>query len=187
MKRTKRYGGFLVGDRVQRKDGLFKNLNPGIIIAMRLGRLTVQWVDLNHKTFKSCFMPNQLINLTRQEEEELNKPIVAQIDENDELCVAFKEEIETKDIEDKDPPTEEMLEWIWENYRPLYEHLKRLTHLTKNEFRGRVKMVYYWLKKHKGIVDEYLKEHGFSVNKISPYPNPSPYPNCYTCTLAFEI
>lgn len=70
MKRTKRYGGFLVGDRVQRKDGVFKNLYPGIITAMSLGRLTVQWVDLNHKIFKSCFQPKDLINLTRLEEEE---------------------------------------------------------------------------------------------------------------------
>lgn len=69
MKRTKRYGGFLVGDKVQRKDGLFKELQPGVVVAMRLGRLTVQWVDLNGKTFRFCYMPNQLINLTRQEEE----------------------------------------------------------------------------------------------------------------------
>ena len=69
MKRTKRYGGFLVGDRVQRKDGVFDKLQPGVVVAMRLGRLTVQWEDLNGKTFKSCFMPNQLINLTRRKEE----------------------------------------------------------------------------------------------------------------------
>lgn len=69
MKRTKRYGGFLVGDRVQRKDGVCEQLQPGVVVAMRLGRLTVQWVDLNGKTFKFCYMPNQLVNLTRQEEE----------------------------------------------------------------------------------------------------------------------
>lgn len=66
MKRSKRYGGFLVGDRVQRKDGVYGQLQPGVVVAMRLGRLTVEWVDLNGKAFKFCFMPNQLVNLTRQ-------------------------------------------------------------------------------------------------------------------------
>lgn len=80
MKRTKRYGGFLIGDRVQRKDGVFKDLYPGIITAMRLGRLTVQWVDLNHKIFKSCFQPKDLINLTRQEEERKQKELSDKID-----------------------------------------------------------------------------------------------------------
>lgn len=69
QKRTKRYGGFLVGDRVQRKDRRFEQLQPGVVVAMRLGRLTVQWKDLNGKTFRFCYMPNQLINLTRYDED----------------------------------------------------------------------------------------------------------------------
>lgn len=73
MIRTKRYGGFLVGDRVQRKDGVFNKLSSGMVTGMGHGFIYTKWTDLNGKDFGAIFSPNQLINLTRQEEDRIPK------------------------------------------------------------------------------------------------------------------
>ena len=65
-KRTKRYGGFLVGDRVQDRRG-----KRGTVVNMQRGRLTVQFDGIYNKF---TIMPNQLINLTRQWEDKLKTP-----------------------------------------------------------------------------------------------------------------
>lgn len=68
-KRTKRYGEFRIGDKVQRKDGLFKDLAFGVVTDMKCGFIYTKWTDLRGQDFISTYSPNQLINLTRIEEE----------------------------------------------------------------------------------------------------------------------
>lgn len=71
MKRTKRYGGFLIGDRVKHK-----KYGKGVVDGYFNGCIFV-WFDkfvMNGDYFGSSIAPNQLINLTRIEEE--NKKII---------------------------------------------------------------------------------------------------------------
>lgn len=64
-KRTKRYGGFLVGDRVYYGTGFMKIC--GKVVDLRHGRIIVTFHSNPYEVFS--FAPNELINLTRQEEE----------------------------------------------------------------------------------------------------------------------
>ena len=66
MKRTKRYGGFLVGDRVRYKNCGFIDIE-GEVVELKNGNIIMaQMGDIDSKL---SFAPNQLINLTRQEED----------------------------------------------------------------------------------------------------------------------
>lgn len=65
MKRTKRYGGFLIGDRVEHK-----KFGKGVVEGYFNGCIFV-WFDkfvMNGDYFGSSIAPNQLINLTRLKE-----------------------------------------------------------------------------------------------------------------------
>lgn len=78
MKRTKRYGGFVVGDRVRPKHKMYDSVGIGEVVGMTDGKLIVLFIVpsngwMEEGKFKSAFMPNQLVNLTRIEEE--NKKI----------------------------------------------------------------------------------------------------------------
>lgn len=72
QKRTKRYGGFLVGDKVLVKGKYYEWLKEGEITGLVDGYCSVYFTE-NTKMLGEpvvfAFMPNQLINLTRQEEE----------------------------------------------------------------------------------------------------------------------
>lgn len=77
MKRTKRYGGFLVGDRVRVKKPLKYRSEEGVVTDFMWGRVEVKlWYERKEEDEiitmwdSVLFSPNQLINLTRQEEEE---------------------------------------------------------------------------------------------------------------------
>lgn len=70
MKRTKRYGGFLIGDRVKHK-----KFGKGVVEGYFNGCIFV-WFDkfvMNGDYFGSSIAPNQLINLTRIEEEKVGR------------------------------------------------------------------------------------------------------------------
>lgn len=71
MKRTKRYGGFRIGDRVRVKGKQYKWLKEGVVKALTDGYCSVYFKEnseLLSEPVHYCFMPNQLINLTRIEE-----------------------------------------------------------------------------------------------------------------------
>lgn len=68
MKRTKRYGGFLVGDRVRCQDLEAE----GVVTGLTEGGCVVTFdIKANGEIFEHdfFFLPRSLINLTRQEEE----------------------------------------------------------------------------------------------------------------------
>lgn len=67
MKRTKRYGGFRIGDRVRTKHDY--NIGNGEVVGMRDGYLLVKFIVLGNGIMEFAVMPNRLINLTRIEEE----------------------------------------------------------------------------------------------------------------------
>lgn len=90
MKRTKRYGGFRIGDKVQRKDGKFIKFQPALVIGFSNGYIRTHWTMNDGTYFESVFAPNQLINLTRIEEEEK---------EIDDKIKRYKNEL--KDINDE--------------------------------------------------------------------------------------
>lgn len=74
-KRTKRYGGFLVGDRVRVKvkGKYYEYLKEGEVKALTRGYCLVYFKEQSEMLSAPVyhyFMPNQLINLTRQDEEE---------------------------------------------------------------------------------------------------------------------
>lgn len=71
MKRTKRYGGFLVGDRVKSKSRHFTLV--GDIVALKDGMCIVDWEDVVGNTIRIPLYPKDLVNLTRQEEEVQDK------------------------------------------------------------------------------------------------------------------
>ena len=77
-KRTKRYGGFLIGDRVRVKT--HPVLGEGKVVGYDDGYIKIYFADYDShwqcddKEF--AFMPYQLINLTRQEECERNKKLL---------------------------------------------------------------------------------------------------------------
>ena len=73
MKRTKRYGGFRIGDRVKTKHDY--NIGEGEVVGMRDGYLLVKFIVLGNGVVDFAFMPNQLINLTRIEEEKITDPL----------------------------------------------------------------------------------------------------------------
>lgn len=62
--RTKRYGGFLVGDRVR-----FMH-TEGKVIDLRGGSVIVLFHNDDNEPYALATMPNQLTNLTREEEDE---------------------------------------------------------------------------------------------------------------------
>lgn len=68
MKSTKRYGGFLVGDRVQCQSTELE----GVVTGLTEGGCIVTYeIKANGEIFEHdfFFFPQNLINLTRQEEE----------------------------------------------------------------------------------------------------------------------
>lgn len=65
MKRTKRYGGFRIGDKVRYK----KTLTEGDVTGFTRGYVVVDFPINDRLTQIVSLMPNQLINLTRIEEE----------------------------------------------------------------------------------------------------------------------
>lgn len=78
MKRTKRYGGFLVGDKVRYKKCGFIDIE-GEVVGFCNGNIIMAFRgDLNNRL---SFAPNQLINLTRQEEKMKAKRIDWDIEE----------------------------------------------------------------------------------------------------------
>lgn len=72
MKRTKRYGGFRIGDRVYPKNKKDWRLDEGKVIHFQNGYVIAQFFDCGFTNPVLPFMPNQLINLTRQQEERTN-------------------------------------------------------------------------------------------------------------------
>lgn len=72
-KRTKRYGGFLIGDKVRVKGKRYEWLKVGVVKALTDGYCSLYFKEnseLLSEPVYYCFMPNQLINLTRIEEED---------------------------------------------------------------------------------------------------------------------
>lgn len=72
MKRTRRYGGFRIGDRVKHK-----KFGKGVVEGYFNGCIFV-WFDkfvTNGDYFGSTIAPNQLINLTRIEENKITDPL----------------------------------------------------------------------------------------------------------------
>lgn len=72
MKRTKRYGGFLVGDRVRVKGKQYEWLKDGEVKALTNGYCSVYFKENSEMLSEPvyyCFLPCELINLTRQNEE----------------------------------------------------------------------------------------------------------------------
>lgn len=65
-KRTKRYGGFLIGDKVKAKD--YDNLNNGEVVGFLNGYLKCVFNEITPRV-EVVFAPNQLINITRLDEE----------------------------------------------------------------------------------------------------------------------
>lgn len=68
MKRTKRYGGFRIGDRIYPKNKKDWRLDEGKVIQLQDGKVFAQFYDCGFINPVIAFMPNQLINLTRIEE-----------------------------------------------------------------------------------------------------------------------
>lgn len=73
MKRTKRYGGFLVGDRVRVKDTAKTSCKgSGKVMGYNGAKIVVESYPMKGMIHE--FMPNQLINLTRIEEKQKEIP-----------------------------------------------------------------------------------------------------------------
>lgn len=71
-KRTKRNGGFRIGDRVRVKGKQYEWLKEGVVKALKKGYCSVYFKEnseLLSEPVYYCFRPNELINLTRIEEE----------------------------------------------------------------------------------------------------------------------
>lgn len=72
-KRTKRYGGFRIGDRVRVKETRLskfgEELLGGNVIQLKYGMVMVESLDRLNHVFRSWHSPTQLINLTRIEED----------------------------------------------------------------------------------------------------------------------
>ena len=117
MKRTKRYGGFLVGDEVITK--VKYDMGKGRVVDMRGGFLAVRFDG----GLELGFMPNQLINLTRfEDDEEYKTQIVNKILSNvddmvksnvERLCTLYpfkpKRKLPTIHFSPSDVPKEETL------------------------------------------------------------------------------
>lgn len=85
MKRTKRYGGFLIGDRVRVKDTAKTSCKgSGRVIAYNGPMLVVESYPMKGMIHE--FAPRQLINLTRIEEEKKQEEYLDKLDKKiDEL------------------------------------------------------------------------------------------------------
>lgn len=71
MIRTKRYGGFLVGDRVRVRQ--YISTLEGKVVLLKDGKCLVEMVDGVGQVFRLYFYPKDLINLTRLETDEIPK------------------------------------------------------------------------------------------------------------------
>lgn len=164
MKRTKRYGGFLIGDRVKTKHDY--NIGNGEVVGMREGYLLVKFIVLGNSVLNFAFMPNQLINLTRQEEE-FDKFL-----NEGEIEIPLSKE-EAKEIEER------LKRMEMENWKPEDHNIMPYTPFV-DLITGTIEEREAKLWKLKERVAKLEME---TANILTPDPLPSPYPrDVYTTT-----
>lgn len=126
MKRTKRYGGFRIGDRVRVKGKQYKWLKEGVVKALTDGYCSVYFKEnseLLSEPVHYCFMPNQLINLTRIEEQEQLKKMLNEL-----------EEISQRSVEISNKTLESMKEWHRLTFPPFPSPYTRDVYTTTKDF-----------------------------------------------------
>lgn len=207
MKRTKRYGGFLVGDRVKVKEtAKCSAKGSGRVMAYNGAKIVVESYPMEGMIEE--FMPNQLINLTRQEEEEqelhektqfpwTSKEKQKQIENIEELLGLNKrctfpflyiknpKAISQDDFMKEFNPTP-YVDLITCSIKEREEKLRKLAEQELCETYGvEQPLVDNPSLEPEPTTEEMLKWMCVESENETPYPNPSPYPNCYTCTLDF--
>lgn len=143
-KRTKRYGGFRIGDRVYPKNKRDWRLDEGNVIQLQDGKVFAQFYDCGFTNPVVAFMPNELINLTRIEEEKKQKEYSDKIDkkinelfspeDGKRLLSVFSENKERKGVIDYNPdnlkPFEDLFKLsIKERERKISELKERVANL----------------------------------------------------------
>lgn len=198
MKRTKRYGGFLVGDRVRVKkkaDAVywdFECMMEGTVVSKIKGYLNIEFIDKNGGKHYFGRYPYQLINLTRQEECERNKE---QLDKftrkhfNQSADEYLKEDMEMtkKIIEDFCKPMTSLPRFDWISQDDLLKGLEdhdimppKANFNPAKEMREKAE-----LEMIKDFVDEALRQTEIFLSPLSPLGDtlPSPYTrDVYTTT-----
>lgn len=157
MKRTKRYGGFLVGDKVKAKG--YDKLN-GEVVGFLNGYLKCVFNEIAPRV-EVVFAPNQLINLTRIEEER-TKGGIGTIPPKTKLVVL--EDLPVTPFEDK----------VIGN---IQEARLKLAELQDKE-----------LKAEREFINRDFRETDIILSPLSPYGDtPSPYPSFYDCTINYKL
>lgn len=180
MVRTKRYGGFLVGDRVRVKDTAKTSCKgSGRVMGYNGAKIVVESYPMEGMIDE--FMPNQLINLTRIEEKKMKEiPELPPINEGT-----------AKELNDKVREYIKILEYDpLKNFKPTpFEDLFKKEHLVpKSEMNERLKKQEDLLKKkikaERDFVAKVLRQTEIFISPLTPYGDlPSPYTrDVYTST-----